>query len=70
MTAEQLRSLIAATLAFAATFWQISHPTPTLAALYEQVPRWGHVALDFEPRLHELLTATAIGLAETDQPQN
>jgi len=65
MTAAQLRSLMAAALAFAATFWQVSHPTPTLAALYEQVPRWGHVALDFEPRLQSLLEATAVGLAET-----
>jgi AcrR family transcriptional regulator len=65
MTVAQLRSLMAATLAFAATFWQVSHPTPTLAALYEQVPRWGHVALDFEPRLRSLLAATAVGLAET-----
>ena len=65
MTVAQLRSLMAAALAFAATFWQVSHPTPTLAALYEQVPRWGHVALDFEPRLQALLAATAVGLAET-----
>ena len=65
MTVAQLRSLMAAALAFAATFWQVSHPTPTLAALYEQVPRWGHVALDFEPRLQSLLEATAVGLAET-----
>jgi AcrR family transcriptional regulator len=65
MTVAQLRSLMAAALAFAATFWQISHPTPTLAALYEHVPRWGHVALDFEPRLQSLLAATAVGLAET-----
>jgi hypothetical protein len=65
MTVAQLRSLMAAALAFAATFWQVSRPTPTLAALYEQVPRWGHVALDFEPRLQSLLAATAVGLAET-----
>ena len=65
MTVAQLRSLMAATLAFAAFFWQVSHPTPTLAALYEQVPRWGHVALDFESRLASLLEATAVGLAET-----
>jgi len=65
MTVAQLRSLMAAALAFAAFFWQISHPTPTLAALYAQVPRWGHVALDFEPRLQSLLAATSVGLAET-----
>jgi AcrR family transcriptional regulator len=68
MTAEQIRALAAAAMAFAATFWQISHPTPTLAALYEQVPAWGHVALDFAPRLSLLLEATAVGLVETHGP--
>jgi hypothetical protein len=28
------------TNSFAASFWQVSHPTPTLATLYEQVPDW------------------------------
>jgi AcrR family transcriptional regulator len=65
MTAGQIGALIPAALAFAAGFWQVSHPTPTLAALYEQVPSWGHAALDFAPRLRLLLQATAIGLAET-----
>jgi AcrR family transcriptional regulator len=65
MSAGQIRALVAAALAFAASFWQVSHPTPTLAALYEQVPEWGHVALDFTPRLRSLLEATATGLAET-----
>lgn len=62
MTAEQIPQLLAAALAFAASFWQVSHPTPTLAALYEQEPTWGHVAMDFIPRLRFLLEATAIGL--------
>jgi AcrR family transcriptional regulator len=65
MTAAQIQALIAAALAFAAGFWQLAHPTPTLAALYEEVPDWGHVALDFAPRMQLLLQATAIGLAET-----
>ncbi len=65
MTVDQIQTLVAATLAFAATFWQVSHPTPTLAVLYEQVPHWGHVALDFNPRLRLLLQSTAIGLTET-----
>lgn len=65
MTVDQIQALLAATLAFAANFWQVSHPTPTLAALYEQVPDWGHVALDFRPRLRLLLQSTAIGLTET-----
>jgi AcrR family transcriptional regulator len=65
MTVDQIRALVAATLAFAASFWQVSHPTPTLAALYEQVPEWGHVALDFQRRLQLLLQSTALGLIET-----
>ncbi|GID30343.1 TetR family transcriptional regulator [Paractinoplanes brasiliensis] len=65
MTVDQIQALLAATLAFAANFWQVSHPTPTLAALYEQVPDWGHVALDFRPRLRLLLQSTAVGLTET-----
>jgi hypothetical protein len=70
MTADQVRALVAAALAFAASFWQISHPTPTLAALYQQVPAWGHVALDFAPRLRLLLEATAVGLVETLPPDD
>jgi AcrR family transcriptional regulator len=70
MTADQIQALVAAAITFAAGFWQVSHPTPTLAALYEQVPSWGHVALDFTPRLGLLLQATAIGLAETMPPRD
>jgi AcrR family transcriptional regulator len=69
MTVEQIQALAAAALAFAASFWQVAHPTPTLAALYEQVPSWGHVALDFRPRLRLLLQSTAIGLVETVAPR-
>lgn len=65
LSVDQIVPLISATLAFAASFWQVSHPTPTLAALYEQVPEWGHIAMNFEPRLTDLLRATAAGLAET-----
>ena len=63
MTGEQLQDLLAVAIMLAAGFWQVSHPTPTLARLYEQVPEWGHVALDFGPRLRYLLQATAVGLA-------
>jgi AcrR family transcriptional regulator len=66
MTAEQIPQLLAAVLAFAASFWQVSHPTPSLAVLYEQVPAWGHVALAFTPRLRSLLEATAVGLGELE----
>ena len=63
MTAVQIQHLLTATLMLAAGFWQAAHPTQTLAQLYEQVPEWGHVALDFGPRLRHLLQATAVGLA-------
>ncbi|WP_169948787.1 TetR family transcriptional regulator [Microbispora sp. H11081] len=65
MTTAQLAALVAAALSFAGHFWQISHPTPTLAALYEEVPEWGHAALDFAPRLRLLLRSTARGLVTT-----
>nr|WP_082878851.1 TetR family transcriptional regulator [Luteibacter rhizovicinus] len=64
MPSEQIQDLLATTIMLAAGFWQVSHPTPTLALLYEQVPEWGHVALDFGPRLRHLLRATAIGLTD------
>jgi AcrR family transcriptional regulator len=63
LTAAQLQDLLATALALAAYLWQVAHPTPTLAALYDQVPEWGHVALDFAPRLHSLLRASALGLS-------
>jgi AcrR family transcriptional regulator len=68
MTAAQVQTLVAATVSLAASFWQVSHPTPTLAALYEQVPSWGHAALDFKPRLTLIVQATAVGLAEVMAP--
>jgi AcrR family transcriptional regulator len=63
MTAGQIAELLSAAIALAAYFWQVAHPTPTLAALYEQVPRRGDAALDFGPRLDGLLKACAAGLA-------
>ncbi|WP_436535726.1 TetR family transcriptional regulator [Actinoplanes sp. HUAS TT8] len=68
MPAGQLQNLVSVTTVLAAGFWQVSHPTPTLAALYEQEPRWAHVALDFAPRLRLLLEATAVGLAARTDP--
>jgi AcrR family transcriptional regulator len=64
MTLIQTRALVATTVALTASLWQAAHPAPTLAALYEQEPEWGHDALDFEPRLTLILQATAIGLGE------
>lgn len=63
MPEAQVQDLITVAMGLTANLWQISHPTPALAALYAEVPRWGHVALDFEPRLTRLLQSTAVGLA-------
>jgi AcrR family transcriptional regulator len=68
MTTQQTQDLITVTLALTANLWQLSHPTATLAELYTQEPRWGHAALNFEPRLTRLLKATATGLTATDAP--
>jgi AcrR family transcriptional regulator len=62
MSRAQLQDLMATALALAAYLWQVAHPTPTLAVLYDEVPEWGHVALDFASRLHDLLQASALGL--------
>lgn len=67
MTPDQVHNLLAAALPLAAGLWQASHPTPTLVALYAQEPRWGHVALDWTPRLQQLLRAVAVGLTHTPQ---
>jgi AcrR family transcriptional regulator len=64
MRPEQIQALLPAIATFAASFWQISHPTPSLVELYEQVPEWGHVAYAFEPRLRLLARSTAIGLVD------
>ncbi|WP_034262540.1 TetR family transcriptional regulator [Actinospica robiniae] len=64
MNTGQIKTLVATTISLAASLWQVSHPTPTLAALYEQVPEWGHIALDFESRLALIVQATALGLTQ------
>jgi len=64
MSAAQVVDLIPSVAAVAAAFWQFSHPTPSLAELYRQVPEWGHVAYEFEPKVRLLARATAIGLAQ------
>ncbi|WP_181803990.1 TetR family transcriptional regulator [Streptomyces shenzhenensis] len=66
LTTAQAQDLVAAALGLTAHLWQVSHPTPTLAELYAQNPRWGHVALDFEPRLTRLLQAVAVGATVMD----
>jgi AcrR family transcriptional regulator len=66
MSANDVQTLAAAAVGLAASFWPVAHPTATLAALYEQVPEWGHAAYDFAPRIARILRATAIGLSRMD----
>jgi AcrR family transcriptional regulator len=69
MKMQEVQQVMAASLFLAAGLWQVSHPTATLTALYKEVPDWGHVALNFEPRLTELLIALARGLViARDEP--
>ena len=65
MTTAQIENLVPAVATFAAFFWHISHPTPSLAELYEQEPAWAHIVYDFEPRLKLLSRSTALGLMQT-----
>ncbi|RLP84766.1 TetR/AcrR family transcriptional regulator [Mycetocola lacteus] len=65
LSVEVVTALVPAASALAASMWQVSHPSPSLAELYVQEPQWGHVAYDFEPRLRLLVESTAIGLSET-----
>lgn len=59
---EGARSLMTATNSLAANLWQICHPPPALAAIYEDEPELGHPDGAFAPQLLLLLTATAKGL--------
>jgi AcrR family transcriptional regulator len=68
LTPGQAQQLATAATILAGSLWQASHPTPTLAALYQQEPQWGHASLRFEPQVHELLTALATGLAQAGPP--
>jgi AcrR family transcriptional regulator len=68
MTRAQISSLVPAVATFAAGFWQIAHPTPSLIELYTQVPEWGHVAYEYGPKLQLLSRATALGLVQLVEP--
>jgi AcrR family transcriptional regulator len=61
LTPAAATDVVSATLALAAYRWQVAHPGPTLARLYELVPRWGHVALNVEADLSRSIRAMIIG---------
>ena len=58
------RKAVAAITAFAAAFWQVSHPPETLARFYEEAPEFGHSVMDFAGRLEDLTTAVLTGLTQ------
>ena len=60
------RKAVAAITAFAAAFWQVSHPPETLARFYEEAPEFGHTVLDFAGRLEELTAAVLTGLVRDE----
>lgn len=62
------RKAVAAITAFAAAFWQVSHPPETLARFYEEAPEFGHSVLDFAGRLEDLTKAVLTGLVRGDSP--
>ena len=62
------RKAVAAITAFAAAFWQVSHPPETLARFYDEAPEFGHSVLDFAGRLEDLTTAVLTGLVRGESP--
>jgi len=62
------RKAVAAVNAFAAAFWQISHPGEVLAQLYTEMPEVGHTVLDFAGRVEELTAAVLTGLVRGGSP--
>ena len=56
------RRAVAAISAFAASFWQVSHPPETLARFYEEEPEFGHSVMDFAGRLEDLTAVVLTGL--------
>ncbi len=58
------RKAVGAVNAFAAAFWQVSHPGEVLAQLYAEMPETGHSIMDFAGRVEELTTAVLAGLSQ------
>ncbi|MFC8830421.1 TetR/AcrR family transcriptional regulator [Streptomyces sp. NPDC057137] len=56
------RDLVTTSMALAQSLWQIAHPPPTLAALYEEDDRLAHAGTEFGPALTRLLHACVLGL--------
>jgi AcrR family transcriptional regulator len=54
--------LIAALACFAASIWQVSHPSGSLAALYEQEPELARACPDFVPTVHRFTLVFVAGL--------
>jgi AcrR family transcriptional regulator len=65
LTIDAARQLVGATSVFAAAMWQSAHPSEPLATLYTEKPELAHAVVDFQPRLHALVRALAVGLVRT-----
>jgi AcrR family transcriptional regulator len=61
LTSSAATDVISATLALTAYKWQVAHPGPILAELYDLVPRWGHVALNLDADLSRSIRAMIAG---------
>jgi AcrR family transcriptional regulator len=55
LTLDAAYDVLATTLALVAYLWQVAHPGPTLAAVYVEMPHWGHTASHFEEDLERLV---------------
>ena len=62
------RKAVGAITAFAAAFWQVSHPPETLARFYEEEPEFAHSVMDFAGRVEELTSAVLTGLLRDGSP--
>jgi len=63
------RKAVGAINAFAAAFWQVSHPGEVLTQLYTEMPEVGHTVLDFAGRMEELTAAVLTGLVRGESPE-
>jgi AcrR family transcriptional regulator len=66
LSEEDALDLVGATCMVAASLWQVTHPPPLLADLYEQEPALDHATLEFEPTIVRLATTLILGIRARD----
>ncbi|MCT2586947.1 TetR/AcrR family transcriptional regulator [Actinophytocola gossypii] len=62
LSEEDALDLVGATCMVAASLWQVTHPPPLLADLYEHEPGLEHATLEFEPTIVRLATTLILGI--------